>query len=108
MVNEYIEILKRHVAENPPNYGSNAHSILEMLFCYYHECNNTDTDAVKAAFEDLYQRMHGMPLREMDRIVDAVCILCWEHEKAGFVEGVKAGIGLSGELVQVSRQDCWQ
>ena len=81
MVNEYIEILKRHVAENPPNYGSNAHSILEMLFCYYHECNNTDTDAVKAAFEDLYQRMHGMPLREMDRIVDAVCILCWEHEK---------------------------
>ena len=86
-MNEYIEILKRHVAENPPNYGSDAHSILEMLFTYYHECNNTDTDAVKAAFEDLYQRMHGMPLREMDRIVDAVCTLCREHEKAGFVEG---------------------
>ena len=34
---EYVEILKRHVAENPPNYGSDAHSILEMLFTYYHE-----------------------------------------------------------------------
>ena len=30
-MHEYIEILKRHVAENPPNYGSDAHSILEMI-----------------------------------------------------------------------------
>ncbi|MGM9658349.1 MAG: hypothetical protein ACI4EG_14220 [Fusicatenibacter sp.] len=97
-MNEYIADLKRYVTENPPNYGSDAHSILEMLFTYYHECNNTDTDAVKAAFEDLYQRMRGIPIREMDRIVDAVCTLCREHEKAGFVEGVKAGVLLS--------QDC--
>ena len=97
-MNDYIEALKRYVAENPPNYGSDAHSILEMLFSYYHECNNTDTDAVKAAFEDLYQRMHGMPLREMDRIVDVVCTLCQEHEKAEFVEGVKVGIILRSEI----------
>lgn len=97
-MNEYVAILKRHVAENPPNYGSDAHSILEMLFNYYHESNNTDTDAVKAAFEDLYQRMHGMPLREMDRIVDAVCTLCREHEKTGFVEGVKVGLLLARDI----------
>ena len=102
-MNEYVEILKRHVAENPPNYGSDADSILEILFTYYHECNNTDADAVKAAFEDLYQRMHGMPLREMDRIVDAVCTLCREHEKAGFVEGVKVGIGLAREFGSVGK-----
>ena len=97
-MNEYVEILKRHVEENPLNYGNDSHSILEMLFTYYHECNNTDTDAVKAAFEDLYQRMHGMPLREMGRIVDAVCTLCREHEKAGFVEGMKVGIQLRVEV----------
>lgn len=97
-MNEYVETLKRHMAENPPNYGSDAKSILEMLFTYYHECNNTDTDAVKAAFEDLYQRMHGMPLREMDRIVDAVCTLCREHEKAGFTEGVKVGLMVASEV----------
>lgn len=97
-MDEYIKILKLHVAENPPNYGDgDAHSILEMLFTYYHECNNTDTDSVKAAFENLYQRRHGMPLREMDRIVDAVCTLCREHEKAGFVEGIKVGIQLEAE-----------
>ena len=100
-MNEYVAILRKYVAENSPNYGDgDAHSILEMLFSYYHECNNTDTDAVKTAFEDLYQRMHGMPLREMDRIVDAVCTLCREHEKAGFVEGVKVGIRLEQECAE--------
>lgn len=98
-MNEYIEILKCHVAENPPNYGDgDAHSILDMLYCYYHECNSTDNNAVKAAFEDLYQRMYGMPLREMDRIVDAVCTLCREHERAGFKEGIKVGIRIEQEL----------
>ena len=97
-MNEYVEILKRYVAENPSNYGSDANSILEMLFTYYHECNNTDTDSVKAAFGDLYQRMHGMPLRELDRIVDVICTLCREHEKSGFSEGVKVGIQLSVEI----------
>lgn len=97
-MNEYIEVLKRHAAENPPNYGDDAHSVIEMLYAYYHECNNTDSDAIKAAFEDLYQRMHGMPLREMDRIIDAVCTLCQEHEKAGFVEDVKIGILLDQEI----------
>ena len=97
-MNEYVAAMRKYVEENPPNYGSDAHTILEMLFTYYHECNNTDTDAVKAAFEDLYQRIHGMPLREMDRIVDAVCTLCREHEKAGFVEGVKVGIMLGEDI----------
>ena len=97
-MNEYIEALKRYVAENPPNYGRDAHSILEMLYRYYHQCNDADTDAVKVAFEDLYLRMHGIPLREMDRIVDAVCVLCTEHEKAGFVEGVKVGLMMSQEI----------
>ena len=98
MVNEYVLALRKYVADNPPNYGSDANSILEMLYSYYQECNNTDTDAVKAAFADLYQRMHGMQLREMDRIVDTVCTLCREHEKAGFVEGVKVGILLAREI----------
>ena len=97
-MNEYIDTLNRYVEEHPPNYGRDANSILEMLYCYYHECNNADPDSVKIAFEDLYERMHGMSLREMDRIVDAVCVLCTEHEKVGFVEGVKVGFQLGVEI----------
>ena len=29
-MNEYIDTLKRYVAENPPNYGSDAHTILDI------------------------------------------------------------------------------
>ena len=36
-MNEYVAALRKYVAENPPNYGSDAHSILEMLYSYYHE-----------------------------------------------------------------------
>lgn len=42
----------------------------------------------------------GMPLREMDKIIDAVCALCCNHEKAGFVEGIKIGIHLQSELAE--------
>ena len=39
-----------------------------------------------------------MPLREIDRIVDVVCTLFREYERAGFTEGVKVGIRLEQEL----------
>ena len=96
---ELITQLRQYVADHPPNYGDgDCHSILDMLYYRYSECNRLDNDEIKKAFNDLYQQMHGISLREMDRIVDAVCTLCREHEKAGFVEGVKVGIQLEQEI----------
>lgn len=95
----YFETLKAHVAAHPPDYGdSDAHSILEMLYAHYNEFNGMDTEEIKQDFETLYQRIAGMPLREMDKIIDTVCSLCRNHEKAGFVEGIKIGIRLEKEL----------
>lgn len=51
-----------------------------------------DTEEIKAAFDELYQRMHGMSLQEMDRIVDAVCALCRDHQRSGFADGIKVGL----------------
>lgn len=97
-MNEYIEALKYYVSQNPPDYTRDANSILELLYCYYRERKAEDPEAIKDAFDNLYHQMHGMSLREMDRIVDAVCTLCREHEKAGFVEGVKVGIMLGEDI----------
>ena len=30
-MNEHVAELRKYVAENPPNYGSDAHSILKMI-----------------------------------------------------------------------------
>lgn len=88
-----MDELKSH----PPDFGD-ADSILEMLYGYYNQYNRMDTAEIKAGFEDLYEKMTGMPLRDMDDIIYTTCSLCREHEKSGFVEGVKVGVLLAEEL----------
>ena len=41
---------------------------------------------------------NGKTLQEMDQILDPICTLCRDHERAGFVEGVKVGLQLSNEI----------
>ena len=43
--------------------------------------------------------MNGMPLREMDKIIDPVGTLCRDHERSGVIHGVKVGIRLNYEIV---------
>lgn len=96
---EFLEKLKQRVVDNPPNYG-NADSVLGLLYECFNENNPYDNELIKADFEELYRQMNGMPLREMDRIVYPVCRLCRDHERAGFVEGIKVGIRLRTELTE--------
>ena len=97
----YIDKLKNHFAEHPPNYGDcDAHTILEMLYSHYVEYNRMDTAEIKKNFETLYHQLTGMPLRELDNIIDTVSTLCWRYEQAGFVEGIKVGLLLSAELTE--------
>ena len=74
--------------------------ILEMLYDYYNQYNRMDTAAIKDGFEKLYAEMIGMPLRDMDDIIYTACTLCRDHEKSGFVAGVKVGVRLAEEMRQ--------
>lgn len=92
-----IEIIKQHIDVHPLNFGD-GDSVLTMLYECYSENNPFDSEQILADFHALYEAMNGKTLREMDEIVYPVCTLCRDHEKAGFVEGVKIGIILSYEL----------
>lgn len=94
---EFVEKLKQRVAENPPNYGD-SNSVLGLLYECFNENNPYDNDLIKADFEELYRQMNGMSLRDMDKVIYPVCKLCRDHEKAGFIEGIKIGIRLQAEL----------
>ena len=96
-MNPYIEKLKQQIEEQPPDFG-NGNSVLTLLYEVYNEANRLDDEQIKADFNALYQAMNGMTLREMDRIIYPVCTLCRDHEKAGFIEGIKAGVLLQSEL----------
>ena len=95
-MNEYLTALQTQLTtQQSPNQ-----SILEMLFDAYNDTTGMDNAEIKADFEKLYQLMNGKPLQEIDEIIYAVCTLCRDHEKAGFIEGVKVGIGLGQELAK--------
>ena len=98
-MNEFMTALQTHLATQQPNYPDNAQSILEVLFDAYNESAGFDNATIKADFEELYQLMKGKPLKEIDEIIYAVCTLCRDHEKAGFIEGVKVGMSLTKELI---------
>ena len=95
----YFEALKAYIEKHPPNCGD-ADSVLGMLYECHNENNPYDNEHIKADFNELYQQMNGMPLREMDKIIYPVCKLCRDHEKAGFIEGIKVGIRLQAELTE--------
>ena len=96
-MNTFFETLKAHIKQDPLDCGD-AESILEMLYECHNENSPYDNEQIKADFNELYQQMNGMPLREMDKIIYPVCKLCRDHERAGFVEGIKIGILLQQEL----------
>ena len=99
MMEKYIQALKEYALSHEPDFGD-GESILTLLYEAYNEVNRMDDAQIKADFNELYCLMNGMELREMDRIIYPVCTLCRDHEKAGFVEGVKVGIWLRKELTE--------
>ena len=93
----YLEAIKSHIKAHPPNFGD-GESVLTMLYECYNENNPYDNEQIRADFNELYQQMNGMQLRDMDNIVYPVCKLCRDHEKAGFEAGIKIGALLEQEL----------
>jgi hypothetical protein len=100
-MNSYLEKVRAYMDANPPHLGD-ADSVLGLLYECHNENNPYDNEQIKADFHELYQQMNGMPLREMDNIIYPVCKLCRDHERAGFIEGVKIGILLQSELTEDS------
>ena len=96
-MNTFFETLKTHIEQHPPNCGD-GESVLTMLYECHNENSPYDNEQIKADFNELYQQMNGMPLREMDKIIYPVCTLCKNHKKTGFIEGIKIGIRLHQEL----------
>ncbi|MGN0262908.1 MAG: hypothetical protein ACI4DX_00685 [Oliverpabstia sp.] len=93
---EYLRALETYVASRKLNLGD-GDSVLSLLYEAYGDVNRIDDDQVKADFAELYRLLNGMPLREMDWIINPVCALCRDHERSGFIHGVQVGIRLAQE-----------
>ena len=96
---KYFEKLRSYIAEKTPDFGD-GEPVLTLLYEAYAESNKMDDGTIKEDFNELYRLMNGMELREMDKIIYPVCTLCRDHQRSGFVEGVKVGIRLKTELAE--------
>ena len=93
----YFENLRDYILEKHPDV-SDAESVLEMIYECYAQLNQMGNETIRKDFDELYHAMHGHRLREMDKVIYTVCTLCRDHEKAGFVIGIRIGIRLENEL----------
>ena len=92
---EKIETLKQYINQLQPADGE---TVMNMLYEYHSEHHTYDNEQIRADFHAIYEQMHGMPLKEIDNVIYAVCALCRDHELAGFIEGIKIGFHLFHEL----------
>ena len=98
-IQAFVSMLKVYISQTKPNYqDSDAESLLELLYNAYSEFNGFDNVQIRRDFDNLYSSMNGKTLREIDEVIYPVCVLCRDHEKTGFEEGVKVGIRLAQEL----------
>ena len=72
-------------------------SFLAILYECYDDLNGLDDKDIKADFDNLYRVMNGKTIQEMDKVLYPVCRLCRDHQRAGFIEGIKVGIQLAIE-----------
>lgn len=52
-----------------------------MIYECYAQLNQMDNETIRKDFDELYQAMHGHSLREIDKVIYTVCLLCRDHEK---------------------------
>ena len=97
-MDEFMTSLQSKLDILQPKYPNNAQSVLEVLYDTYNEHSCFENEQIKADFEELYRLMNGKPLKEIDEIIYTVCTLCRDHERAGFMEGVKVGMSLAREI----------
>ncbi|MCI6935999.1 MAG: hypothetical protein MR762_04980 [Clostridiales bacterium] len=94
---EYLRALETYVSSRKLNLGD-GESVLSLLYEAYSDNNRMYNDQIKADFAELYQLLNGMPLQEMDWIINPVCALCQDHERNGFVYGVQLGAQLAQKI----------
>ena len=99
MMERYIQALQEYAQSHKSDFGD-GESVLTLLYEAYSDNNRMDNAQIKADFKELYRRLEGKDLREMDQILDPVCILCRDHEQAGFIAGIMVGMKLEQELFE--------
>ena len=73
-------------------------SPLEVLFFHYSEFRYTKNQTEADLQNDLRKTLHDAVPECEDQIMDLVHMICFHYERISFINGLKAGVRLAGEL----------
>lgn len=96
---DYLAVLDKHIASHPLKLGD-GESVLALLYESYEDLQGCSSGQIKKDFHELCRLINGMPLRDMDKIINPVCTLCRDHEQSGFIHGVQVGVRLAQEIME--------
>ena len=77
-------------------YGEDA--ALNLLYQQYQDLEIRDKTSIKIQLETVNYILEKLSLRDNDEVIYLMASLCDEHEKRGFLNGVRIGAKLMQEL----------
>ena len=100
MIFEYMSKLKQLLEKTPVAIPCGAESLLSLLYDAYFEAQGPSSQAIKDGYTSLHDYIQNLPTNDKEEVIDLVSTLCMEHERSGFMEGVKLGFQLKKELTE--------
>ena len=65
---DYLAVLGKHIASHPLKLGG-GESVLMLLYENHEELQGCSSGQIKEDFHELYRLLNGVPLTELDRII---------------------------------------
>ena len=79
---------------------NDSESVLDTLYWSYFDRHPMDSVEISRQFSSLADILGKLTLKEHDQVWNLTCALCTEHEKKGFLEGVRTGATMVWELTE--------
>lgn len=99
------QLFSQHIYTHPFHLGgTDAASVLELLYIAYTETLGRDPEDIRQSFEKLGAHLEQLPLDENNAIFSIVCELCNTYEKRSFIDALKLGAYLMLELQEKTCQ----
>lgn len=93
------QLFSQHIHTHPFHLsGTDAESVLELLYITYTETLGRDPEEIRQSFEKLGTHLEQLPLEENNAIFAIVSDLCNAYERRAFIDSVKLGAYLVTEL----------
>lgn len=97
-ISDFMSELNRTLEEKSVAIPKGADSLLTLLYDTYFETQGLSSKEIREGYRSLNDCIQRLSPVEIETVIDLVSMLCMEHERSGFVAGVKLGFRLMKEL----------